>query len=1080
MITKEKGYSLGVLVITIAIMIILASTAIVTMRNLTGDREVTNFMTDLREVEDYVKDYYTRKNILPVKYDDNKNPQVVNLTDEMREQIDENDRGNYYLIDLNKLEKINLSDSNRGYFLNESSLNVYVSTPLTYDGEKYYTLTDELLGINKTYGNTDNFEVVIIGNPITWVSSANLLVSIPNRTDVNDAWSFKYQKGPITAEEFRTKGTFFKYNEPIEVTENGIYSFYIEDANGYAKVVNVVVTKIDDIDPYVYITNEEKIVAGDDETGIKKVMYKIQDYDIKPNYRAEKIDVYFQGERKNLSATSDGKPWTYEEAYTGEKIVGITPSVGKSINSYKSDYEAYLEEYARIEEESGDVVSLDDTYPQFQHNGRPYGDNEANIILYVEDYAGNRSVTDKNNYLCKVSRNMLLNSNFVDAVMKPLSGAKIVVNDGVMYTSESNVNLSLRAQGAEYMYLTYNKSYVPSESDYIPFDTAISNYTLPDEEGEITLYVYLTSKQYDENDELIYEKAEAKIIRDTQAPDTTAPQASIGNDLKLTVINQQKDTTSGIAKIEYGYKVKDASVFTWVTSLDGVVLEEGKTYEVKTRATDNVGKTSESNITEVQAPVQIAITVPNEPAMAPGMTAIVWDGSLARPEDEMVISSDTWKNKSGEKAIWYSYQVGNNRTDTRDNIWANAKTSDGSYWVWIPRYAYKITYFTDASKTTVTGYYKNSTLAGQGYFKEDGTTKVSTNEEINAIKTMYLSIDVIFLNGTSNNQYREENPTTKAITLKQLPSDYIVHPAFQAYSLDSTNDFNSYGKWSSEVSGIWVAKFEASRSDADFDDEGSPITYNDEGDPILPKIKSVPSVKSWTDISIKDAYVLSSHMYPTYFSHLMKNSEWGAVAYLAYSAYGRNGNDISCNRELDHITGAGGQTDGYENISRSIFNSRYAYNVRDTANKSIGMYASTTGNIYGIYDMVGGVSEYVATYLSNTKEPTTSNGNALKTVENPEYREILTYLSSSDEENSNYSRHGREEGLYGGALYETSLQGKDQTAVGSAYSVYPAKTNPFLTRGGEAGSAAPGIFSFESANGEASSNIGFRPVLAFR
>ena len=31
---------------------------------------------------------------------------------------------------------------------------------------------------------------------------------------------------------------------------------------------------------------------------------------------------------------------------------------------------------------------------------------------------------------------------------------------------------------------------------------------------------------------------------------------------------------------------------------------------------------------------------------------------------------------------WYDYDK---------KQWANAKTLDGSYWVWIPRYAYKIT-----------------------------------------------------------------------------------------------------------------------------------------------------------------------------------------------------------------------------------------------------------------------------------------------------------------------------------------------------------------------------------------------------
>ena len=41
MITKEKGYSLNVLIITIAVMLILTSTAVVTLRSLTKDRGIS-------------------------------------------------------------------------------------------------------------------------------------------------------------------------------------------------------------------------------------------------------------------------------------------------------------------------------------------------------------------------------------------------------------------------------------------------------------------------------------------------------------------------------------------------------------------------------------------------------------------------------------------------------------------------------------------------------------------------------------------------------------------------------------------------------------------------------------------------------------------------------------------------------------------------------------------------------------------------------------------------------------------------------------------------------------------------------
>ena len=61
----------------------------------------------------------------------------------------------------------------------------------------------------------------------------------------------------------------------------------------------------------------------------------------------------------------------------------------------------------------------------------------------------------------------------------------------------------------------------------------------------------------------------------------------------------------------------------------------------------------------------------------------------------------------------------------------------------------------------------------------------------------------------------------------------------------------------------------------------------------------------------------------------MKDSEWGAVAYLSYSQYGT---EIAVNTSSSYITGTGG------------------------------IAASSTGNETGVYDLSGGAWEYVATY----------------------------------------------------------------------------------------------------------------------
>ena len=127
MIKNKKGYSLGILVITIAVMLILTTTALLSFKSTTADKEITNFMNDITEVEEYVKEYYSEKHILPLMYDNTtKQPIAINSLEyeEIRAQASNKDFGNYYFVDLTKLERIHLKDNQRGYIVNENSLRV--------------------------------------------------------------------------------------------------------------------------------------------------------------------------------------------------------------------------------------------------------------------------------------------------------------------------------------------------------------------------------------------------------------------------------------------------------------------------------------------------------------------------------------------------------------------------------------------------------------------------------------------------------------------------------------------------------------------------------------------------------------------------------------------------------------------------------------------------------------------------------------------------------------------------------------------------------------------------------------------
>ena len=111
-------------------------------------------------------------------------------------------------------------------------------------------------------------------------------------------------------------------------------------------------------------------------------------------------------------------------------------------------------------------------------------------------------------------------------------------------------------------------------------------------------------------------------------------------------------------------------------------------------------------------------------------------------------------------------------------------------------------------------------------------------------------------------------------------------------------------------------------------------------------------------------------------THMSKNNEWGAVAYLTQSIYGRCTNSTLCveigiNNNSTYKTGYGAAP-GTSSTSSTT-------NTYDT---NLGMKASTTGNIYGIYDMAGGLFEYVMGVYNKT---TGNSGFTTTTFPNEKY-----------------------------------------------------------------------------------------------
>ena len=168
--------------------------------------------------------------------------------------------------------------------------------------------------------------------------------------------------------------------------------------------------------------------------------------------------------------------------------------------------------------------------------------------------------------------------------------------------------------------------------------------------------------------------------------------------------------------------------------------------------------------------------------------------------------------------------------------------------------------------------------------------------------------------------------------------------------------------------GIWVGKFETSGSKE--------------------QVKIIGNTNSLRNISVGDIFISCQGVKTTYSltgdSHMMKNTEWGAVAYLAESKYGRNGSEIEMNTS-NYTTGGG----------------NYISNAEQ----------STTGNIYGIYDMRGTSFEYVAGVL-NSKLSNDSDYNF--TGINSKYYNI-------------YASYNESKKIKGDGVYEISEINSDST-----------------------------------------------------
>ena len=461
----------------------------------------------------------------------------------------------------------------------------------------------------------------------------------------------------------------------------------------------------------------------------------------------------------------------------------------------------------------------------------------------------------------------------------------------------------------------------------------------------------------------------------------------------------------------------------------------------------------------------------NAPELKTGMTPIKFDEATSTKKGEAVKTTKEDKD-------WYSYE---------NKKWANAETQDGSMWVWIPRYAYRIN-----SDTQTT--------------------------------------DVVFLIGTSDNYYDEQGKlqTAKRCKSKEEKVDtttgYTVHPAFtNETSIEYRN-----GGWDKELTGIWVSKFEAAYATSGEIPNKAPVkessivytsekayAHTIEVQGVKPEATTdgdIPA-RNWIDgvyeankekikyptfqgssysmnyITINDANNISRALTEAgniyglsndTDSHLMKNSEWGVVAYLTRSAkYGIGNKDIAVNSK--NLNNGGVSTTKEQGNTKASVYAVTGYNSNNNEwNDYLGnnLSSSTTGNIYGIYDLAGGVWERTAGYINNGQ---TLNGISvvIGKDKSTKYATVYPYSDVGNDENAkSVANYKLNEKIYGDSIRETSTEGKENTSWYNDHSYYPSGIASFFNRGGYCESnERAGVSSFARHAGISAWYHGIRCVL---
>ena len=403
----------------------------------------------------------------------------------------------------------------------------------------------------------------------------------------------------------------------------------------------------------------------------------------------------------------------------------------------------------------------------------------------------------------------------------------------------------------------------------------------------------------------------------------------------------------------------------------------------------------------------------NEPELASNMIPVYYDET-----EEVWKKADKYNSK--EEYRWYSYES----SGEYKGRWANA--------------------------VTVTGTNR------QTYLNATPGTVIPMDD----INTMWVWIPR-FNAVTPSNYNGGTDSAPGAIDVTFVDNETSAHDAF------------TFG--TKNLSGFWYGKFETSHTTL-----ASSTTNNNLGcttktcsnaNGIIIK----PNVTSLRYNNVSNFFYASRSMEQSSNSfgfvssevdtHMSKNNEWGAVAYLTQSIYGRCTSSSTCtevgiNNNSSFITGYGAPAGSNYSVTNGTYNT------------DLGKDASTTGTIYGIYDMSGGSREYVMGVFADTNgKPRSGYNSSYNSGFTGMLSDGTTYTGITFPDSKYYN-------LYTGSSYTGHALTETKNWY-SDYASFVSSSFPWFWRGGYFyNGASAGVFGFTYDNGSANGYSSSRPVIS--